>query len=207
MSRDMFKFLFAAVLWVFTGIFFSGSTFAAGTQIINEGIRFPDGTLQTTKGVGSIAVYDGNNVFLGYLIDTTGSTGGGTIFVYNPEISGGYSVCPLDGATGKPFLIVSEIGSTFYASEDCSGQKHVGYNGFAYPWYLLMRDVTGNVFYIFDKSLPLIGVIQIKSMRGLDGVCRSFTGDVPKWFIPMKQISFPLAEIELAYPITVRSVE
>ena len=88
---------------------------------------------QGPRGLGCFGLYDGNDVFLGYLIDSEISR----FLVYNPSIPGLYYVNPAKGDTaGQPFLTFEAKSDLFFVSEDCSGQA---YGGLSEKTYLRVK--------------------------------------------------------------------
>jgi hypothetical protein len=224
-SPKSFIFLFVTL---FILIFSVKGQSNAKTSIINEGIRFPDGSIQTTKAVwsgatgpqgpqgatgatgsqgptgpGCLGVYDGNNVFLGYLI-----SGGGTSYlVFNPNIPGTYIVKVECVSAGEPCFSFPDDITWLFTSGDCTGQAYVETPVY---WLSVMHyTLAPDIFFLHDTSVPPVTRNQIKSYYILPdtGNCISYSSSPISKFYPIKQITFPLAGVELAYPITIRQVQ
>ena len=126
------KTLIMAFLGLITfAIAFPLSAFSDGTSLTPEGIKFPDGSVQTTKatetgipgpqgpaGPGCLSVYSNDGQYLGSLVDagTTSSE------IFNPSL-------------GKFFVIVSSVDTPgygdifvyteFFATTDCTGTSYL----------------------------------------------------------------------------------
>jgi len=155
-------------------------------------------------GVGCFGVYDGNDVFLGYFITAQSAQ---TWLIYNPDIPGSYQVTMECGEGGPPCMLYTNEAEWFFTSEDCTGQAYVVGN---YCYFNVMYTPSeGGIYYIQNSSLPRVARNQLKSyyQRTNPGVCIPYDTVNITWMCPIKQITFPLADIELAYPISVRQIQ
>ena len=75
-------------------------------------------------------------------------------------------------------------------------------------FYVLHVTSAGNLYHIFGTSLPPLARKEMKSGQavGSDN-CSSRSSTSDSRMYPVKEIDFPLADVELAYPITVRQVQ
>jgi hypothetical protein len=167
-----------------------------------QGERGPTGP-QGPAGVGCLGVYDGNDLFLGYLINTSTPNYLVQFIVYDPEIPGAYSVMLECGITEPPCLHFAYDDTRYFTSENCTGQAYVEGN---YWLQVMQNPLVPDIFYINDTSVPRVQASQLKSYYRSDNcIAYSKTGDTR--YYPIKQITFPLANVELAYPISVRQVQ
>jgi len=185
-----------------------GDTGATGPQGPpgEKGEQGPAGA-QGPPGVGSLGVYDGNDVFLGYLIAGYDSSSFGVMTVYDVKIPGAYKVMIECVTNSGPCINVRHQDYIrYYTSEDCTGQA---YKPGIDPWLFVMSFIeTPDNYYIHDTSISPVLADQIESYLTTDtGNCLRYSGSGATRYYPIKEISFPLANIDLAYPITVRLVE
>jgi len=187
-----------------------GDTGATGPQGPpgEKGEKGPAGP-QGPPGVGSLGVYDGNDLFLGYLIYSKSHVSLDTCIVYNPEIPAAFAV-KLECTAASPTPCIEFRGpgdQLFYLSADCSGQPYIEGSTGGYYWLFLLKYAsTPNTYYIHDTSIPPVPRDLFKSSLNIDG-CKPYDQIGDTLFYPLKQISFPFADIQLAYPLTLRLVQ
>lgn len=163
----------------------------------SKGEQGPMG-LQGSPGIGNLGVYDGNNLLLGYMYSK------GTD-VFNPDINGIFHV---NTATDPPSIeilrLTNPIRDYFFVTTDCSGIPYMA--NLSVPDLSVKYDVDTNIYYMVDYSKPRTSLEEIKSMINDSGLCvQGNHGTGP--FFPLKEIDFPLADVTLKYPITIKPIE
>ena len=187
--------IFILILSIFTS---TQNLNAEGTKLTSQGIQFPDGTLQTTKavetGTRGYQVFDGNGVYIGYLM--SGSE------IFRPDLPGVFTL----GTDTKGHPIVQGYGggmvTMYWKSADCTGTTYVGQGA---PFRLYSFDAE---YFLLNQSGEPTSVAQMQSVRyGLPDECVAyvaFPGSYEGFVLDLKKIDFPLANTDLVYPLTIR---
>lgn len=160
-------------------------------------------------GPGCLGVYDGNDVFLGFLISEFDYNTKSTRLwhVYDPGIPGGYRINMESDPLGLPGISCPIESTWFFASENCTGQAYIDRTDIYFN--VMYTPADGGIYFILDTSLPRVPMNQLKSyyQRTDPGNCIPNDEVSTTWMCPIKQIAFPLAGVELAYPITIRQMQ
>lgn len=157
---------------------------------------------QAPPGAGPLGVYDGNNLYLGHLVNFNDPV---EVIVLNPDIPGYFVVI----ATGSPYIRLTTFSHLGFSSAGCTGQTYIGLNHS--PFGILYDPYSGK-HYVADTSLPTVVqnppqsnvVISARVMNS--GECQGWasTGE----YMAVKELtSFPFAGVTLAYPITIRPIQ
>jgi len=144
---------------------------------------------------GSFGVYDGSDLFLGYLVSNEGQK----LTVFNTEIPAYFSI----NTARSPNLQLTNLNELGFPSADCMGQPTVPLD---YGHSSVYYDQYGDKYYLANTSgLPFKCIIN--SSRKLDtGLCQKVTlsGDC----LTVRELTnFPFKGVVLTYPITVRHLE
>ena len=126
-----------------------------------------------------------------------------------------YNICLIFGMievqcdnVSPPCLKFKGQNSWYFSTGDCTGQPYVSNSSY---WFHVMHKLSVvGVYYIHDIALPRVVKSNIKSYYSVDnpGNCIAYSSaDTASYIFPIKQIAFPLADVELAYPITIRQVQ
>lgn len=150
---------------------------------------------QGPAGVGSLGVYDGSGLFLGYLVDSNQT-------VFNPSIPA-FLMLTRDL---PPRLIGDTTESLYYMTGDCAGQPYL--LSYSVTMYHLAVDTSSNpnAYYIYDTSLPPVHYSDIKSEKELStGTCYTLdlSGQTTAAY-PVKGVDVPLLSQTLQYPIFIK---
>ena len=181
------------ILFVFTS---TQNLNAEGTKLTSQGIQFPDGTLQTTKaietGTRGFQVYDGNGVYIGYLMSESK--------IFRPELPGVFTLST--DTKGHP--IVQGYGggwvTRYWKSTDCTGTTYVGQES---PFWLYYFG--GGEYFLLNQSGEPTPLAQMQSCRrGLPDECVAYAGGDEGVVLELNKIDFPLANTDLVYPLTIR---
>ena len=191
---SIFLGFFILILSVFTS---TQNLNAEGTKLTSQGIQFSDGTLQTTKavetGTRGFQVYDGNGVYIGYLM--SGSE------IFRPDLPGVFTL----GTDTKGHPIVQGYGggwvTRYWKSADCTGTTYVG-QGVPFSLYTF----GGEEYLLLNQSGEPTPLAQMQScMYGVPGnECVAYAGGDEGYVLDLKKIDFPLANTDLVYPLTIR---
>jgi len=163
-------------------------------------------------GIGCLGVYDGSGLFLGYLVHKEGEGGQAPrTTVFDPTVPGffwviEYSRCDGQGYCPPPFIEVPTFRGGNFLSDDCTGRPY----GSGPPQWISLNTDDGN-YYLADTSIRPIDLNEIGSFINYistppycdDGKYK--TGHGP--YFATRQVDFPLANVELTYPIIVRPIE
>jgi hypothetical protein len=175
-----------------------GDTGATGP----EGPEGPKGD----PGIGALGVFDNNDLFLGY-----GDRSGGSVF--DPNIRRFFRVI----AYPPPYATGFQMDFLHFVTDDCSGQPYDDFREALHQ--RVYYDEYNNKYYIMDPNSDTVESSQMKTIRllndtyGMLGECVSCgpdpwpcsTSDTP--YLPLIETEFPLAEVELAFPIVVKPIE
>jgi hypothetical protein len=199
------------LITIFILIFYVNGQSNAGTSIIDAGIKFPDGSVQTTKAVetgvpgpagpiGGFKLYDANNVYIGYIIDSA--------TVYRPDIPGFFKYMVAQGGLAVQVYSMLDLSNyrIFFSSNNCTGTPYL----YIFKFYVYELTIAGNTnHYIFDTSLPVIhNNQQINSFWRFDAEsCVEGRNVMMSDYYPLKTIDFPLSGISLQYPPSIRNQE
>jgi len=180
-----------------------------GTQGI-QGLQGPKGDpgSQGLPGVGNLGVYDGTDLFLGYLVSpnswgSDSSSGGYDVF--NADIPAFLSVIT---DWPNPYLYASCQADQYFTSVDCTGQPYMLIDGVSCLLHGLVFDSFTSKFYVFDPQVQMASECDIKSEKS-QGSCSSFnqTGCVlAAPYFPIKEVAVPLFNQTLQYPIVVKPI-
>jgi len=106
-----------------------------------------------------------------------------------------------------PCIKFKDMGNWYFTSGNCTGQMYQ--TSPQYWLFVLYHSSVG--YYIFDTSVSRVVQSQLKSYydkSNFGNNCMSYSSvDHSTWVYPIKQITFPFAGVDLAYPITVRQVQ
>ena len=164
-----------------------------------EGPQGPKGE----PGLGNLGVYDGQGIFLGYLVAFSGDK----LEVFNGDLLIEFSVMP----DLNPYLITgntSEIGYLYSISSDCSSDFYIEQNKITVDKLFHVFSYDNDSYFVVDMDSGPVQSTDILSRLDVeDGICEEFTGDEPFTLLPIKFIDFPFADITLEYPIVVKSIE
>jgi hypothetical protein len=144
---------------------------------------------------GAFEVYDGNDLFIGYLVSINGQK----LTVFNAEIPGYFSV----QTKASPRLELTNLGELDFQSTNCTGQPTIFFD---YGHSLIFYDQHGDKYYLSDTSVVPFKCTMYSSRKLDTDQCQKVTlsGDC----ITLKELTtFPFREVTLAYPITVRHSE
>jgi len=110
-----------------------------------------------SAGKGQLGVYDGNGLFLGYLVELNPFFTGEHRPAYtlsNPNVPGFFKV----RLEYPPSLTANIFGARYFTTEDCSGQLYLydsSENGKFFGWHdLFTLQPSTNDFYIMDTQVP-----------------------------------------------------
>jgi hypothetical protein len=98
---------------------------------------------QGAPGIGSLGVYDGNDLFLGYLVDFSG---GGGVHVFNADIPGWFSVV----AAVSPYIGITDLTSICFSEAGCIGQSYISISNDQFSVFL---DEYNAKYYLADTSV------------------------------------------------------
>ena len=157
---------------------------------------------------GSLGVYDGAGLFLGYLADSPGY--GQSLFyrVYNPSIPATLSVM----LAYPPHFDATKISDIYFASTDCSGQPYSTTVNSSMSELLWLNYVTPNTFYILDSEATndlFLPRSDLKSNFNLTlNACEpvSLSSDQIVAY-PIKEVQVPLFNTPLTYPIVIKPIQ
>jgi hypothetical protein len=164
---------------------------------------------QGLPGVGVLGVYDGSDLFLGYLIQ-----GGVNVYaVFNPSSSAIIKVI-----FDQPPRVEAYTSSHFwFTSEDCSGQSYFvpGYVAGANLGIhsVLVPINSPGEYYVYDNELPVLHGSEMKSRSdlrdqpnpGCAGILAEDYVGMPA--IPIKQVIVPIMNQSLQYPISLKPIQ
>jgi len=160
-------------------------------------------------GVGSLGVYDGSGLFLGYYIEKGPSTLGPafTRIVFNPDISAFLYIQFSD-----PWRFSSgSFSNLFYTTTDCSSQPYITVTDCDFYFVCAYGNFTPAIYYVYDdhSHLPMIVQGDYKATKRYEnGVCvplENTGGSEPAY--PVRQIDVPLLNQTFQYPIVVKPVQ
>lgn len=156
---------------------------------------------QGTPGVGYLGVYDANDTFLGYFVDTVG----GTVQAFDPTIQAKYQVNawpeipPFVNSTRSP------VYTLYFKEPDCGGIPY--HDSSAAAPYEIHLNPTKNRAFVLDMAYQAMQstetVSQMNFLNNDQCTNTGFTG-VTRQFIPVKSVTFPLAGVALQAPITIK---
>jgi len=193
------KIVFLVLMTSFLGIIFSTLAFAEGTRLTPQGVKFPDGTLQTTKatetgipgpqgppGPGCLGVYSNDGEYLGSLIDASFTS----TEIFNPSLGKVFYISSFADTPGYADMYSSYY--EFFTTTDCTGASYFstgsGDNAVINP-YMVKKH---------DGSFAAIGTpkdVTIKSVRGLQTSWECWPGEEPgnQWheLIPISASAIP----------------
>ena len=154
---------------------------------------------QGPSGVGSLGVYDGSGLFLGYLVDFN-------LTVFNPDIPAFLTLTK----DLPPRLMGDPTVSLYYITGDCSGQPYL--LSYDVTMYHLAVDTSHSpyVYYIYDTASQPVHYRDIGSEKDLSTsppTCYSFVSDQTTAAYPVKVVDVPLLSQELQYPIIVSLIK
>ena len=155
-----------------------------------QGLQGPQGP----PGVGSLGVYDGSGLFLGYLVDSNHT-------VFNPSIPAFLRLT----RDLPPRLIGDPTGSLYYTTNDCTLQPYLLSYGVTMNHLAVDTSCNPNAYYRYDTAFPPVHYSDIKSEKELlSGTCYSFDESETTAAYPVKVVDVPLLSQELQYPIFIR---
>ncbi len=164
------------------------------------------GLPSTGRTQNALGVYDGNGLFLGYLVQTTllGAGDIGGFLVFHPEIQAFFYLA----GTFSPQFEVLTTDSLAFTSTDCTGQPYVQQSFGSQT--LLAASLLGNTtFYLMDTEVPVIRYSDVKSIQNFaTNQCvpesNSSTNIV---FYGVKQIPKPpLFDTTIVHPLIVKPI-
>ena len=186
---------------------------AEGIKVTSEGIQFSDGTLQTTKaietGTRGFGLYDGNGVFIGYLLNEE--------TVFRADISAFFSVdCSGDEPT---FAFKTPHAGyhleRYWKSSDCTGTTYCfmgAPNGRPNPFWLHHFLTLQTGYFLLSQEAQKVDINDMQSRERWDGdvwvsptgQCESYTGGDEGSVFELRGVVFPLEGVSLSYPLSVK---
>jgi len=150
---------------------------------------------QGAQGIGSLGVYDKNDLYLGYLV----SFDGAAINVFNPDIPVYFTVNNLI----PPYISPFNLTSLDFTLPDCAGQATTG---IGQNMSQLYYEQYSGKYYIVDFTIDPI-MDQLKSRRNSStGVCTNI--NIEGVHAAVKELTnFPFTAGTLTYPIIVRPMQ
>lgn len=166
--------------------------------------------LQGPPGIGNLGVYDGNGVFLGYLVSIADSSESGYLEVFYPDLSAYFSISvkSSDPPSYLPFIIPYQYteGEYYFTSEDCTGKAYI------LNLSIFALHYSDNLYFVVDNSELPVDRSKIRSFgNALGDACVKIDDlgnpldDRP--YYPIKFVDFSLANVTLKYPITIKPTE
>jgi hypothetical protein len=169
----------------------------------SEILAFMMARVFSLAGLGNLGVYDGQGIFLGYLVGFSGDK----LEVFNADLLREFSVKP----ALNPYLITgntSEIGYLYSTSSDCSMDFYIEQNKITGNALFQVFSYDNDSYFVVDMNSEPVQSTDILSRLDVEGgICEEFTGDELFILLPIKFIDFPFADITLEYPIVVKSIE
>lgn len=161
---------------------------------------------QGPPGIGNLGVYDGNGVFLGYLVNHYRDDNPGSLEVFYPEVSAHFRILskPSGPQSYLPFIGPYETDTLYFTSEDCNGQAYITEQRI----YFIHYSPSTNIYFVVDNSVLPVDQSEIRSRIERNGPCekRDYWGVLNTPY-PIKAIDFPLANVILKYPIIIKPIE
>ena len=163
--------------------------------------------------MGSLGVYDGSGLFLGYFAQSVHNNPPSNMPAYqifNPNIS---AFLIVELRTQPGLVGCNGITQLFFKSEDCSGQPYLFLeNSTPLPLQSLFANpYSPGTYYLYDTTVPSIPPVSgsdIKSWADLSypGRCQAETFSSGRAAFPVKQVDVPFMNTTLQYPIVVRPI-
>jgi hypothetical protein len=168
------------------------------------------------QGAGALGVYDGNGLFLGYLVHVDPTE----YRIFNPSIPAFLKVPLTVESPGGFFLLKGDdIFRFIYPNDDCTSQPYVDPNACGFHSLCVYHGVEPFIYYIYDteSQFPTVRLEDMHSYKDIKtGVCTSSGGGGTAGgqtaAYPVKQIDVPFLYTQpgyqiLQYPIIVKPIQ
>jgi hypothetical protein len=155
-----------------------------------------------------LEVHDGSGLFLGYLVQKNRLE----YVVFNPEVEAFFLV--VRSYKSNPYSKPYRLCSTGYLSNDCTGEAYINGNAENQELFGCDRSNYNTIYMVDNTKLPIpesdeLSHYSYEDERVPPGwYSVEYTGDPQQLAFPLKQVdNFPIANMELQYPIIIKAAE